>query len=125
MVGAAHPTRPIAMNALNRRDFLAASSAAALATATARGAGPAGSAAPVGKAERCIMMWLGGGSSQLDTWDQKRKGDAKAKKPGSYYDPLDTAIPGVQICEHLERCAPILDRFNPVRTVHHDVIDEH
>ncbi len=113
------------MSYFDRRQFLAASSAAALATATARGAESAGSAAPVGKAEHCIMMWLGGGSSQLDTWDQKRKGDAKAKKPGSYYDPLDTAIPGVQICEHLERCAPILDRFNPVRTVHHDVIDEH
>lgn len=113
------------MSNLDRRQFLAASSVATLAAATARGSDSAASAAPVGKAEHCIMMWLGGGASHLDTWDQKRKGDAKAKKPGSYYDPLDTAIPGVQICEHLERCAPILDRFNPVRTVHHDVIDEH
>ncbi|MGH7130103.1 MAG: DUF1501 domain-containing protein, partial [Planctomycetaceae bacterium] len=61
----------------------------------------------------------------IDTWDQKRKGDAVANKPGSYYDPIETAIPGVEVCEHLPKCAAILDRFNPVRTVHHDVIDEH
>ncbi|MGC1273080.1 MAG: DUF1501 domain-containing protein [Planctomycetaceae bacterium] len=108
---------------LDRRQFLAASSAAALAASTVRGA--ESSATPLGKAEHCIFMWLGGGSSQIDTWDQKRKGDPKTKKPGSYYDPIETAIPGVQVCEHLSRCAPLLDRFNPIRTVHHSVIDEH
>ena len=82
---------------------------------------------PQGKAEHCIMIWLGGGSCHIDTWDPKRKGDAKAKakKPGSYYDAIDTAIPGTQVCEHLPRCAKILDRFNILRTVHHEVIDEH
>lgn len=80
---------------------------------------------PFGKAEHCIMIWLGGGSCQIDTWDPKQKGDPKLKKPGSYYDPIDTAIPGVQVCEFLPRCAERLDRFNLIRTVHHDVIDEH
>jgi hypothetical protein len=80
---------------------------------------------PKGKAEHCIMVWLGGGSCQIDTWDPKRRGDPKEKKPGSYYDPIDTAIAGTQVCEHLPRCAKILDRFNIVRSVHHDVIDEH
>ncbi|QDT40240.1 hypothetical protein Pan241w_02960 [Gimesia alba] len=80
---------------------------------------------PVGKAEHCIMIWLGGGSCHIDTWDPKRKGDAKAKKAGSYYDPIPTAIKGTDVCEHLSKCAPILDRFNIVRSVHHEVIDEH
>ena len=82
---------------------------------------------PKGKAEHCIMVWLGGGSCHIDTWDPKRKGDAQAKekKPGSYYDPIDTAIGGTQVCEHLPKCAKILDRFNILRTVHHEVIDEH
>ncbi|MAT14044.1 MAG: hypothetical protein CMJ46_02095 [Planctomyces sp.] len=84
-----------------------------------------GAPMPVGKAEHCIFVWLGGGAGQIDTWDPKRKGDPKNKKPGSYYDAIDTAIPGTQVCQHLSRCAPILDRFNIVRTVHHDVIDEH
>lgn len=71
------------------------------------------------------MIWLGGGSCHIDTWDPKVKGDPKEKKPGSYYDPIDTAIPGTQVCEHLKGCAKVLDRFNILRTVHHEVIDEH
>lgn len=80
---------------------------------------------PVGKAEHCIMVWLGGGSCHIDTWDPKVKGDPKAKKAGSYYDSIPTAIPGTELCQHLSKCAPILDRFNIVRSVHHEVIDEH
>lgn len=71
------------------------------------------------------MIWLGGGACQIDTWDPKRRGDPKAKKAGSYYEAIDTAIPGTQVCEHLPRCAAILDRFNIIRTVHHEVVDEH
>ena len=82
----------------NRRDFLSAS------TAGLAGAGMVSMLSasekehppmPVGKAEHCIMIWLGGGACQIDTWDPKRMGDAKAKKPGSYYPAIDTAIPGV------------------------------
>ncbi|MBA4031772.1 MAG: DUF1501 domain-containing protein [Planctomyces sp.] len=80
---------------------------------------------PMGKAEHCVMIWLGGGAGQIDTWDPKVKGDPKANKAGSYYDKIKTAIEGVEVCEHLSRCAPIMDRFTLFRTVHHDVIDEH
>ena len=80
---------------------------------------------PMGKAEHCIMVWLGGGACHIDTWDPKKRGDAKARKPGSYYDAINTAVDGTQVCEHLPRCGKILDRFNIIRTVHHDVIDEH
>jgi hypothetical protein len=111
---------------LTRRDFVAGSAAlaagAGLAPAlTATDASPA----PRGKAEHCIFVWLGGGAGQIDTWDPKQLGDPKAKKPGSYYPAIDTAIPGVQVCQHLSRCAKVFDRFIPVRTVHHEVIDEH
>ena len=34
-------------------------------------------------------------------------------------------VNGPDVCEHLHRCADILDRFNLVRSVHHEVIDEH
>ena len=80
---------------------------------------------PLGKAEHCIMIWLGGGAAQIDTWDPKAKGDARAKKTGAYYQSIDSAIPGTQVCLHLPRCAAILDRFNIIRTVNHDVIDAH
>ena len=114
-----------------RRDFLARS------LATTGGLGLASLANPLlanegekktfpqGKAEHCVFVWLGGGAGHIDTWDPKAKGDPKAKKPGSYYNAIDTAIPGVQVCEHLPRCASALDRFVLVRSVHHEVIDEH
>jgi hypothetical protein len=44
---------------------------------------------------------------------------------GAYYDSVDTAVPGVQLCEHLSRLAPLMDRVTVVRTVNHDMIDEH
>ncbi len=79
---------------------------------------------PKGKADHCIFIWLGGGACHIDTWDPKRMGDGK-KVPGSAYRAIDTAIPGVQVCEHLSGCAKVLDRFMLLRTIHHDVIDEH
>ena len=80
---------------------------------------------PMGKAEHVISIWLGGGMGQIDTFDPKRKGDPKEKIPGSYYDSINTAVPGVQLCEHLPRVAPLMDRVTAVRTVNHKVIDEH
>lgn len=79
---------------------------------------------PLGKAESCIFIWLGGGASQIDTFDPKLRGDGK-KKPGCYYDCIDTAIRGAQVCEHLSRSAPLLDRAVLIRSLHHDVVDEH
>ena len=85
----------------------------------------AGKEFPKGKAEHCIFIWLGGGAAQIDMWDPKRVGDPKAKKAGSAYPAIDTAIPGVQVTEHLGQCAKILDRFCLLRTVNHDTKDEH
>ncbi len=80
---------------------------------------------PKGKAEHVIHIWLGGGAAQVDTWDPKALGDAKAKKAGSYYPSIDTSIPGVKVCEHLSGCAKLMEHITAVRTVNHDVIDEH
>jgi hypothetical protein len=80
---------------------------------------------PRGKAEHCIFIWLGGGMAQTDTFDPKRLGDAAKKQAGSYYQAISTAVSGVQVCQHLKRLAPLMDRVTALRTVHHDVIDEH
>jgi len=105
---------------LSRREFLAASSSLALSPLL-----PAVDKLPKGKADSVIMLWLGGGAAHMDTFDPKKKGDAKAKKAGSYYDPIDTAVKGVQVCEHLKETAKLMDRIALLRTVNHDVIDEH
>ena len=80
---------------------------------------------PFGTADHCIFLWLGGGAAQIDTWDPKAVGDPKQKKAGSYYPAIPTAIAGASVCAHLKRTAPLLDRAALIRTVHHDVIDEH
>ena len=112
----------------SRRDFLVGSTAFAVAAGsplTSSFGEEKRAELPRGKAEHCVFVWLGGGQGHLDTWDPKAKGDPKEKKPGSYYDSIETAIPGTRVCEHLSRCANVLDRFNILRTVNHDVIDEH
>jgi len=78
-----------------------------------------------GKAEHVISIWLGGGMGQIDTFDPKRKGDPKKKIAGSYYDSINTAVKDVQVCEYLKNLAPLMDRVTAVRSVHHEVIDEH
>ncbi|HET6408688.1 MAG TPA: DUF1501 domain-containing protein [Chthoniobacteraceae bacterium] len=113
---------------LSRRDFIKRTTAATGAFASGLGHGYAEStpATTLGKAEHCIFIWLGGGMSQIDTFDPKPTiGDPKAKKAGAFYPSIDTAIPGVSVCEHLPRIAKMYDRFVPVRTVNHNVIDEH
>ncbi len=114
------------MNNSTRRQFIASSAAAAGALslpqiATATGAG----SRLQGKAEHVISIWLGGGMGQIDTFDPKAKGDPKTNKAGGYYDPIDTSVEGVQVCEHLSQMAKVMDRVTAVRTVNHDVIDEH
>ena len=110
---------------ISRRHLLTAAAAAPVFVSTQQVRAHTPAAVPFGKAEHCIFIWLGGGAAQIDTWDPKAKGDAKAKKAGSYYDAIPTAIPGVDVCQHLSRCARLYDRFIPIRTVHHEVIDEH
>ena len=109
---------------LNRREFLTRASLAAGALALPR-IGHAAPSIPMGKAEHCVFIWLGGGMSQIDTFDAKpTRGDGK-KVAGCYYDIIDTAIPDAKFSEHLPQLAKMADRLIPVRTVNHNVIDEH
>lgn len=110
---------------LNRRESLGAMAAFAGGLMLPRSARAASWELLRGKAEHVISIWLGGGMGQIDTFDPKRKGDPKAKKSGAYYDAIDTAVPGVQVCEHLANLAPLMDRVTAVRSLHHEVIDEH
>lgn len=110
---------------MNRRHFLR-TAAAASAVSPALGS----SFNPLnlhlkGQAEHCIMIWLGGGMAQIDTFDPKPMGDAKARKAGSYYPAIDTAVPGVQVCEHLPRMARLMEQVTVLRTTNHNTVDEH
>ena len=111
----------------DRRSFIKAGTAGAFA-GSLTGIVPSvarAQTARLGKAEHCIMIWLGGGACQIDTWDPKRVGDPSTGKKGAAYPAIDTAIPGTQVCEHLPKCAKILDRFNVIRTIEHDGFPDH
>lgn len=116
-------------SSMHRRDFLkmALASAALPALPQMARATSTPAAFPMGKAEHCIFIWLGGGMAQVDTFDPKAMGDTKTKpfKAGSYYRAIDTAVPGVQVTEHLSKTARLMDRMTIMRTVNHHVIDEH
>lgn len=109
---------------LNRRELLAVGAAASCGMAFPQ-ITRADEELFEGKVEHVISIWLGGGMGQIDTFDPKRKGDPKKKLSGSYYDSIETAVPGVRVCEHLRQLAPLMDHVTAVRSVHHEMIDEH
>ena len=116
-----------ASSLMNRRQFLQSTASLAGAAVLCDPIKAAPTAPPFikGTAEHVISIWLGGGMAQTDTFDPKQRGNPQAKKAGSYYDSIETAVPGVRLCEHLHRLAPLMERVTAVRTIHHDVIDEH
>ncbi|MBX9790349.1 MAG: DUF1501 domain-containing protein [Pirellulales bacterium] len=89
----------------------------------ARGADPtsngatAVAAAPSGKPIRsCILVFLYGGPSHLDTWDLKP--DAPREVRGQFA-PIATTVPGLPVAEHLPHCAKVMEHLAIVRSVHH------
>jgi hypothetical protein len=64
----------------------------------------------------CILLFLYGGPSQLDTWDLKPRAPAEVR---GEFRAIPTTVPGIRICEHLPRCAKVMDRLAIVRSVHH------
>lgn len=115
---------------MKRRGFLASTAAMGGAASLSQVAGRAARAEELeipgsGSAEHVIFIWLGGGMAQIDTFDPKRRGDSKERVAGSDYDSIPTAVEGVEVCEHLRRTADRMDRVTALRTVHHEMIDEH
>jgi hypothetical protein len=72
-------------------------------------------AAGVGKSHKAIIMiYMCGAPPHQDMYDLKM--DAPAEIRGEF-KPIDTSVPGIQICEHLPRLARIMDKLTPIRTV--------
>lgn len=79
------------------------------------GAAPAGAGLPgFGRAKSCILLYLYGSPSQLETFDLKPDAPDDVR---SQFRPIATAVPGVRICEHLPRTARVFDRVSLIRSV--------
>ena len=68
------------------------------------------------KQRSLIIVFLRGGLSTIDTWDLKP--DAPAEFRGEY-DPIDSRVPGMQVCNHLPRLAGQTDKFSLIRSFTH------
>lgn len=66
------------------------------------------------KNKSCILLWMAGGPSHIDTWDSKPDRPANNRGP---FGVTQTKLPGVIICEHLPKQAAMLDRFTIIRSV--------
>jgi hypothetical protein len=66
------------------------------------------------RAKSCILVWLAGGPSHLDTLDPKP--DAPSDVKGEF-SAIDTAIPGVRISEILPELAKSLDKATLIRSM--------
>lgn len=70
----------------------------------------------------CIMLFLVGGPSQIDTWDPKPNAPAEVRGP---FQPIQTNVTGVQISEIFPRMAKHADKFSLVRSVYHTATAVH
>jgi hypothetical protein len=64
------------------------------------------------RSRSCILLWMSGGPSQIDTFDLK-PGHAN----GSTFKEIETSVPGLKISEHLPGLAKQADRLAIVRSM--------
>ncbi|MBM4003598.1 MAG: DUF1501 domain-containing protein [Planctomycetes bacterium] len=64
-----------------------------------------------------ILFWMAGGPSHLDMYDLKPDAPAEVRGP---FRPIDTRLPGLQVCELMPRHAAIADRLAVVRSISHE-----
>jgi hypothetical protein len=102
----------------DRRHFLQTALTGVAGTVLAGSAGTIPQAALAAeetkKANACIVLWMSGGPSQLDTFDLKP--DAPAEIRGEY-KPIETRARGVRICEHLPKLAKQADKLAIIRSM--------
>ena len=102
----------------HRRQFLTVGSAGLLGlslpsvlAAEARAAG-GGSTGPKARAKGVILVWLAGGPSHIDMWDNKP--DAPEGIRGEFRS-IDTRVVGLRFSELLPKMAAVADRVIRIR----------
>ncbi len=68
-------------------------------------------------AKSCILLYLWGGPSQPDLWDMKPEAPDGIR---SQFSPIDTAAPGITICDQMPRLARLTDKVAIIRSMSHE-----
>ena len=72
-------------------------------------------AAGIGSSHKAIInIYLPGGPSHLDMWDLKPNAPMEIR---GEFDPIDTNVPGIQICEMFPRVAKLMDKAAIIRSL--------
>jgi hypothetical protein len=69
-----------------------------------------------GKAKRVILLYLYGAAAQHELWDLKPEAPDEIR---GIFRPIDTVVPGIQVCEHLPHLARVADRCAFIRSMTH------
>jgi hypothetical protein len=116
----------LALRRHSRRGLLQWGSLAALGSVTGGGGpsranelSPAGltQASGFGRAKACILLFMWGGPSHIDTWDLKPEAPAEVR---GEFQPIATQVPGLLVSEHFPRLARHAEQLAVVRSVTHD-----
>jgi len=78
--------------------------------------GRAAAASRPGLDTAVIQVFMGGGPSHIDMYDLKPESPAEVR---GEFRPIDTSVPGVQICEHLPHLAQAMQHVALVRSAAH------
>jgi hypothetical protein len=70
----------------------------------------------------CIMLFMLGAPSQLDTWDMKPNAPREIRGP---FNPINTNVAGIQISEIFPRMAKMADKYSIIRSVYHTAAAVH
>jgi Protein of unknown function (DUF1501) len=107
--------RLIVPSGMSRRHFLGHMATTALAAPAAQFFGSLEANAQQLKSnqKRCILLWMSGGPSHMDTWDLK----PDSEKNGGPFKPIETSAPGVMISEHLPNVAKQMKHLNIIRSL--------
>jgi hypothetical protein len=99
---------------LSRRDLLRLGAAGAIGLPLSGWLAPLAEAAASNPRRRrsCILLWMAGGPSQMDTFDLK-----PGHRNGGPFQEIKTATPGIAISEHLPKLARHTDRMVLVRSM--------
>src|SRR3954462_12240177 len=105
---------------LTRRDLLHVGSLGLLGLSAASlaraGESPDPTARTFGRARSCILLFLYGSPSQLETFDPKP--DAPLQVRGELGS-IRSSVPGLDVCELLPRMARVMDKVTVLRSVSH------
>src|SRR6185503_8506436 len=69
-------------------------------------------------AKSCILVWLDGGPSHLDTFDPKPDAPSEIR---SQFNAITTSVPGLNICEHLPQTAKVMREVALIRSLTHEL----